>query len=216
MAEELTIVYSSAHKIPENFRENVFKELQKNKYPIHEIHVRPDQSSIVNYYGDLLNACNYINTPYIAIAEDDTLYPDEHFEYRPPKDTFGYNYTRWNLYTWSNPPFFSLRQRKILATMICERQLFVDFLEERFARDLLGEKLEWWGEPGRNKHEQGLGVTPRKSEIFNTYNPLVVFTHPNAFGYMNGDKKASKIRALSLPYWGTAEGVMNDFYKSDK
>jgi hypothetical protein len=54
-------------------------------------------------------------------------------------------------------------------------------------------------EPGRREGE--------KYEVFNTYNPIVVFTHPNAFGFMGGDKKANKIRATALPYWGSAEEI---------
>lgn len=206
---DLTILYSTAHKAPESFRAGLLSQLYFNKKdnPLLEIHSSPQESSISNYYKDLLVAAKEIATPFIAIAEDDTLYPGDHFNYRPALDTFAYNMTRWNLYTWSDPPFFSLRQRKILATLIAPRELFIEAIEERFRVDPDGQRLQWWGEPGRNTHEKALGVTQRKSIEFNSYNPVVVFTHPKAFGYMGGNKRANKIRALSLPYWGAAEDV---------
>jgi len=196
---DLTIVYSSAHKVPEAFRQRVFDKLKESAkdYPIVELHATPEASSITNYYKELLEVCRTITTPYVAFAEDDALMPDEHFNQRPSNlQTFAYNSNRWNLYTWSEPPFFSLRQRKILATLIAPREEFIRIMEERLTNPDESKMVE----PGRRKNE--------KFETFETYNPVVVFTHPNAFGYMGGDKRASRIRALEIPYFGTAKEVV--------
>lgn len=195
---DLTIVYSTAHKVPEQFRQNVFNKLKEaaGDYRMVELHSTPEKSSITNYYRELLEMARILTTPYLAFAEDDTLYPDEHFNHRPDIDTFAYNFTRWNLYTWSDPPFFSLRQRKILATLIAPREKFIQVMEKRLRNPDESQMVE----PGRGDNE--------KCEAFNTYNPVVVFTHPDAFGYMGGGKRANKIRALSLPYWGEANEVI--------
>lgn len=198
MQNDLTVVYASARKIPEDFREKLLKQLWKasGEYPLHAIYSTPEQSSITNYYKELLEAAREIKTPYLVFAEDDTLYPDEHFDHRPSNlNTFAYNFTRWNLYTWSKPPFFSLRQRRILATLIAPREEFIKVMEERLINPNEAKMVE----PGRRIGENW--------ETFETYNPIVVFTHPDAFGYMHGSKRASKIRALELPYWGTAKEV---------
>lgn len=195
---DLTIIYSSAHKIPDAFRIKVFEKLMVagQDYYIYCISSTPEESSITNYYRQLLAAARERDTPYIAFAEDDTLYPDEHFNFRPSNlSTFAYNFTRWNIHTWDDPPFFSLRQRRILATLIAPREAFIEVMEKRMQNPNESQMVE----PGRRKGEA--------YETFNSYNPIVVFTHPDAFGYMGGDKKAGKIRALSLPYWGTAKGV---------
>ncbi len=217
ITSDLTVIYASAHKIPEDFAINILDELQKaaGDYPILEVHSTPEKSSINNYYRELLGAAKEATTDYIAFAEDDTLYPDEHFlVHRPPMDTFAYNFSRWNLYTWSEPPFFSLRQRRIIGTCIAPRQLFIEAMGERFAKYENPPEM-WMGEPGRNQHEKALGVTQQKSEVFETYSPVVVFSHPDSFGYEStGDKKrAGKIRALELFHWGTAQEVM-DIYGS--
>lgn len=204
--DDLVILYSTAHKIPDDFREKVFEQLKKSagKYQIVELHSTPETSSITNYYKDLLMAAKDFSTPYIAFAEDDTLYPDEHFNQRPSDmETFAYNFCRWNLYTWSEPPFYSLRQRRILATLIAPRLEFIKVMENRLQNPDESKMVE----PGRRKGE--------KYETFETYNPVVVFTHPNAFGYMDGDKRAGKVRALELPYWGKASEVVK-YYQEDK
>jgi len=203
MAQDLSIIYASAHKAPEPFLRKIREQLDLavGDCPIIETHTTPEKSSITNYYKDLIEVAKDCATPYIAFAEDDTLYPDEHFNQRPSNmETFAYNMTRWNLYTWSDP-FYSLRQRMILATLIAPREKFIEVMEKRLENPDESKMVE----PGRGGE---------LSENFETYNPVVVFTHPDAFGYMEGKKQASKIRALSIPYWGSAEGVMNDIYKS--
>lgn len=196
---DLTIVYSTAHKIPENFRRLVLWNLRQSAgdYPVVEIHSTPQRSSITNYYKELLATAQDITTPYIAFAEDDTLYPDEHFNYRPSKP-FSYNFNRWNLHTWSEPPFFYLKQRRILATLIADREEFIKVMKSRTHERMF--------EPGRSGEEW---------ERFETYNPVVVITHPNAFGYMGGSKGANKIRAFEIPYFGKASDIMKA-YKENK
>jgi len=98
----------------------------------------------------------------------------------------------------------------ILATLIAPRELLIKAIEEKFAADPKGKKLQWWGEPGRNQYEKQLGVTPNKSVTFETYNPVVVFSHDRSFCYQsNGkSKRASKIRALEIPYFGRASSII--------
>ncbi len=207
MMDDLTIIYATAQKIPPIFAKNVAEQLKKaaGDCPIYFVIDNPEVSSITNYYRALLEAAKTLDTPYVAFAEDDTLYPDEHFNHRPSDmETFAYNTTRWNLYTWSEPPFFSLRQRMILATLIAPREEFIKVMEKRLQNPDESQMVE----PGRRDGEI--------YETFETYNPIVVFTHPDAFGYMGKKKQASKIRALSLPYWGEAGKVLNDFYGSTK
>lgn len=198
---DLTILYSTAQKAPKAFRAKVRNQLRiaAGHYPIVDIIDTPEQSSITNYYTRLLETVKQLDTPYVAFAEDDVLYPDEHFNFRPPLDTFAYNFTRWNLNVADNPPYFSLRQRKILATLIAPRQQFIEVMEQRLK--LPESKMV---EPGRRPGE--------KVEIFNTYNPVIVFQHPTSFAGTN--KRASRIRALELPYFGTANKIKEYYEKS--
>src|SRR3990167_1374709 len=214
MKSDLTIVYATACKIPAKFADNILAQLHKaaGDYPIKMAIDKPSESSITNYYRSLLEIAKQIKTPYLAIAEDDTLYPPEHFTtYRPPLDTFAYNFNRWNIHTWQDPPFYSLRQRKILATLIAPRELFIEAVEERLAKHPSSKvSLEWFGEPGRQYYERKFGITERKSTTFATYVPVLVFSHEQSFGFetTGKNKRAGKIRALEIPLWCRASDII--------
>lgn len=223
--DDITIIYANDERAPKHFTDNILAELKKSigDLPVVSITktlldfgtniVQTEPSSLNTYYRYLLKAAQTATTPYVAFCENDTLYPDEHFRYRPALDTFAYNFNRWNIYTWSKPPFYSLKQRKILATLIAPRELFVEVIQERFNKYPDGIPEQWIGEPGRNQHEKGLGITQRKSEEFLTYNPIVVFSHPSANAHKTSTKKAGKIRALSIPYWGEANKIMEMYHE---
>ena len=68
--------------------------------------------------------------------------------------------------------------------------------------------IKYWGDPGR--YEGILGVTVRKSIEFYSQVPSIVFSHPEAFGYLNLGKKkrVGDIRIIELEDWGRAEDVL--------
>ena len=59
-----------------------------------------EEQSHDKIYKLMLQGAKIAKTPYIAMVEDDMLYSRDHFELRPPLDTFGYNWNRWSLFTW--------------------------------------------------------------------------------------------------------------------
>lgn len=230
---DLTIIYYTANKLKASFAKKVRQQITNiaGPLPIISISKKPIQlgqniiekskdRSVLNIYNAILRGAKAAKTKYVGLAEDDTLYPPDHFfAFRPPLDSFAYNLTRWNIHTWSKSPFFSIKFRRILATLIAPRQLLIDAIEERFAKypNISTLPLKWMGEPGRQECERQLGVTPQKVVDFYTYSPVVVFSHPDSLGYLvqGTHKRANVIRALELPYWGTAKKVMRVFYKND-
>jgi hypothetical protein len=81
----------------------------------------------------MLRATRLVKTPYIAIAEDDTLYNEEHFSYRPKDNEFAYNMTHWSLFTWGDPTYH-WRNRRGNYSMIAPTKLLLEALEERFEK----------------------------------------------------------------------------------
>lgn len=229
--KDLTIIYYTACRLNEPFASNVRRQLLSaiGDLPLISISKKPldfgknicdgdTKRSVVTIYQAVLRGAKIAKTKYVALAEDDTLYPPDHFyRYLPPEDTFAYNLTRWNIYTWSRPPFFSIKFRRTLSSLIAPRELLIEALEERFAKypDTKKIPLKWMGEPGRNRYERKLSVTQRRAKNFYTYSPIVVFSHPKSLGYQlqGSNKRANAIRALELPYWGTAQKVITNFYK---
>lgn len=171
-----------------------------------------------NIYRQILIGCKVATTKYVAMAEDDILYSYDHFHtYVPKRDKFAYDMQKLSIFTWTDPPMFSFRtKRKVVNQLIAKRQMLIDALEERFARIPELKALGWsdetidskWGDPGR--YEDLLGVTPRETEEFHCSTPSIVFSHPEAYGYLNHGKRKrlGDIKIIETPEWGRAEEVM--------
>lgn len=169
--------------------------------------VKPSHLGI---YRQALQGARQAVTKYIALCEDDVLYSPEHFKYRPSAGVFAYNMNAWNIYTWTDPMFTQKPGgRKNLNGLICERELFIEAMEERFAKWPDDDKVDTtiWGEPG--KYEGYLGVTKRSFEEFHTNPPNIIFSHENelSFAGLGKRKKLGQIRATEIPYWGTAKQI---------
>lgn len=187
--------------------------------------------SHLNIYRQILEGAKAATTEYVALAEDDILYSYEHFhnEYigKYP-DKFLYDMNKVSVFTWVKPALFSFRHdRMVVNQLIAPRKLLVEALEERFRnvtkRLMMGEKeegfIKYFGDLGR--YEDLLGVTVRPTKTFMCKCPSIVFTHENAFGYLNHGKKKrlGDLRILELDYWGRAEEAMRlyfDNYTNDK
>lgn len=229
MTQDCTIIYYTANRISQYFAHNTMKQLlvaaqglpiiAVSQLPLHR-YANEDFFNIVlgdigqkylNIYRQALEGARRAKTKYIAMAEDDILYSPDHYNYRPTPGTFAYNVNVESLFTWINPPIFGHKDRRNLHSLICEKDLFIEAMEERFAKypsdDMV--KMENWSEPG--KYEKLLRVTERVSEKFNSGIPNIAFSHPAGFQFkhLGTRKKLDRIRKTELPYWGTAEQVMS-------
>jgi hypothetical protein len=163
----------------------------------------------------MLAGAKLAETPYIGFAEDDTLYCAAHWTtFRPALTEFAFDMHRWSLYTWSEPPLYSYKDRRSNSTLIAPRELFIAAIKERFAKhpDDATTDLRIWGEPGR--YEKLLGVKEHKTVAFFAPQACVTFSHPDAIGYaIQGErKKLGDLRADSIPAWGRADQLRRDFY----
>jgi hypothetical protein len=167
--------------------------------------------SHLNLYRQILIGAKEAKTKYIALCEDDVLYSKEHFEYIPKPNHFAYNMCKWGIYTWIKPAVFAFKNRKVINSLICERDLMVASLEERFAKfpDESKVPLSHWADLGRQERE--LGVTVRATEEYYSKVPNIVFSHEQAFGYLGlgNRKKLEPLRAYEIPVWGKAESIMS-------
>lgn len=213
--QDLTIVLYTAKTISDLFERETRHYLLEalpsgTTFILDEIHkgVTP---SHVNIYRQALRGVKQATTKYIALAEDDVLYSPEHFKHRPSPGKFAYNVNSWMIYTWEKEPVFSqkLGGRRNLNGLICERELFIEAMEERFAKypDESKVDLSIWAEPG--KYERMLGVTIRETEIFTTNPPNIVFSHDKELSFkgLGKRKRLGEIRATEIPYWGKAQDI---------
>jgi hypothetical protein len=222
MPAELTVIYYSANRIEERFAEKVRRHLEETAagLPIISVTQKPVALgrniclgdigfSTWNVYWQVLVGAMHADTPWVACAEDDTLYTDEHFAARPPHDVFWYNLNRW----WVEPQaVYRWRNRAAMMTCVASRSLMVETLSTRFKAYpepiFDKKKLRSWGEPGR--YEGNLNLPQVRREMFSTMLPVVTFDHK---GSLYGIRRWNKDDRLEreLPHWGPAADLIEEF-----
>lgn len=246
---DTTIIYYTSNYLEEKnpyFLSNTRKQLEKarGELPVIVVSQKPVQwpmehenvvignigRSHLNIYRQILEGCKKATTKWVAMAEDDILYSYEHFHFEPyikqeflNGDYFLYDMEKVSLFTWTKPPMFSFRtKRMVVNQLIAPRQMLIDALEERFARIEVLKKtmpiekiIKYWGDPGR--YEDILGVTVRKCYEFYSWIPSIVFSHEYAYGYefnQGKKKKIGDLRIIELADWGKASDILK-LYKDD-
>ena len=165
--------------------------------------IQDAKPSVNNIYRQVLRGAKHAKTPYIAIAEDDHLYPYEHFLYRPPMDEFGYEMSRWGLFTWGKPTFY-FRPRISNGSMIAPRELVIKALEERFKK----RPNSSLGEVGKEKGTR-LSYKGRIYK-FRSTTSTIFLSHVNSLDPLEQRKKKrmTMAKAYEIPHWGRAEDII--------
>jgi len=221
---DLTVIYYTANYISAHFFANTMKALLRaiDGYPLITVSQQPMDlgtnicvgdigRSHLNIYHQILIGAKAAKTRYVALAEDDILYPPSHFRLRPSSDeVFNYDVNKWSLYTWTKPPIFSILNNTVVHQLISNRDYLVDDLEERFRLwpDESKLNLSNWKDPGRR--ENRLGMTERIIEKSWAVEPTIAFSHEDAFGYLSRGKNKGhgEQRVNQLDPWGSAEDVL--------
>lgn len=222
---DLTIIMLTASRVPEKWAEYHKKKLidAAGASAIITISREPldwginlldkETYTISNIYFQLLRGAKKAITEFVAVAEDDTLYPKEHFEYRPPLDTFAYNINRFGIFRWSKTPTYFWKDRISNSTLVAPRKLLIKALEERFAKYPNGTPGGFTGELGRANIEDKLGVKRRKSAWFSTEISVVRIDHELGVDKLSRTHRKGMgiLRAYDIPYWGRAEDIVKKF-----
>lgn len=217
---DITAVYYTADEAPTIFTDATLTQLRKALGDIKLVIIRKPSDiprSQAQIYRQVLQGAKEATTKYVACCEDDVLYSPAHFKFRPKDKHWGYNMNSWNIYTWTEP-MFSYKApsgRRNLNGLICERQLLIDHLEERFRLHPDDSKVDIgiFGEPG--KYDNQLGTTPYPSQDFYINPPNIVFSHETNLQFKGlGTRKAlGQIRATEIPTWGSAEKIRRIYYE---
>lgn len=229
---DLTVIYYTSNYITEEFARNIRNVIigSIGDCPLISVSHKPMDfgqnicvgeigRSHLNIYRQILIGAKAAKTPYVALVEDDILYPPSHFRIRPTrKDIFTYDTNEWRIYTWVKPPVFGQGGNTVVHQLISGRDYLVDAMEERFRKwpDDSKVNLSDWKDPGRR--ESRLGVSFRQMEIQPGKDPIVAFSHEDAFGYLNlGNRKPlPHPRCDFLEPWGSAEDVMKLYKRRDE
>ena|ERR1035437_7555849 len=210
---DLEIVYYTANALPIKFAEAVRGQLDEARGEIEMVIISQPTTqprSQAQIYRNVLSGAKVATTKYVACCEDDVLYSQEHFKFRPKQGHWGYNMNSWSIFTWGEPVFTYKAPggRRNLNSLICEREMLIEHLEERFRLWPDEVDINIFGEPG--KYDNQLGTTPYPSQDFYTNPPNIVFSHQANLQFEGlGTRKAlGQVRALEIPVWGRAEDVV--------
>lgn len=227
---DLTIIFLTLNRLPEKWvkfhREKLLESIGNT--PVITLSSKPTNLGLniiqdrppskPNIFRQMLRGAIMAKTPYIAIVEDDTLYPKDHFTFfRPPLDRFAYNQHRWSLYTWGEPIYHLKNYMLINSSLIAPRELLIKNLEERFKKlddnsPVLGDEI--------GVIEKKLGLPRIKPIEAKSENPIIQFDHDF---FTRGSeketierrhaKKLGVIKAYDVPYWGSAKNLVKKFYE---
>jgi hypothetical protein len=219
---DITIIYLTCNELPEEWARFQQEALlvAADGAPIISMSMKPISfglnilqdapKSAPNIYQQMLRAAKIATTPYVAVAEDDTLYPPGHFHFfRPKLDTFAYNQNRFSLFSWGDPTY-SWRNRKANTTLIAPRSLLIEAIEERNAAKYPDV---WVGEMGREKLERVFGVTVRPTAEVYSELSVVQINHENSTDdrQRRRRKRLGPIKAYNIPYWEEASELIKKF-----
>lgn len=228
--EDLTVIFLTNNKVPEGWAKyhRAILEEAIGDCPIITISRQPmdwgtnliqtEPESSKNIYWQILRGAKLVKTPYLAIAEDDTLYTRDHFTCFRHANAFAYNAHRWSLYTWN--PIYSLKTFiRTNAVLIAPAKLVVETLEERYAKYPNGTEQPWQMEGEMGVYEKEMGLTPRKLVEFKSHEPVIQLDHD--YFTVNDPKKHTlerrhqkrlgTVQAIEIPVWGRAEDVAKKF-----
>lgn len=222
---DITIIMLTASRVPKKWAEFHKGKLLEaaDGSPIITISREPldwgtnildtEEYSISNIYFQLLQGAKTATTEYIAVAEDDTLYPKEHFQFRPPEDSFAYNQNRFGVFRWSKTPTYFWKDRMSNSTLIAPRKLVIEALEERFQKYPKGTPTGITGELGRNNIEDKLGVKRQKAIWFQTEISVVRVDHELGIDRLSQSHRKGMgiLRAFDIPHWGKASDIVEKF-----
>lgn len=234
--EDLTCLFLTVNKVPWMEYHNKMMLEAIGSHPLITISRLPmdlpgiqlrqsDEQSHDKIYKLMLKGAKLATTPYIGMVEDDMLYTKEHFDLRPPLDTFGYNWNRWSLFTFGEPTY-SFKRRYCNGCSILPRLETIDALEERFAKwETIPHVLN--GELGYEKVERNLGVKVRKSMPMYSKTPVVQIHHiygTPGIGRVNPSpndtldlearkvrKRMGMMRSYEIPKWGKSSEFIKNF-----
>jgi hypothetical protein len=215
--DNLTVIFLTVNKVPEQWAEYHKSVLLEaiGDTPVVTISKKPlnwginliqdKEPSVQNIYEQVLRGCRVATTPYIAIVEDDTLYHQSHFEFRPPLDTYAFEGHRWGLFTWGTPTFY-WSDRISNGAMIAPRELVIKALEERF--EMYPENN--LGELGK---EKGTKINRCTSIVYYSRYAMIFLSHKGGLDPLenNGRKAMGKCQAYRIPYWGEADSIVKHY-----
>ncbi|MBI2634979.1 MAG: hypothetical protein HYW79_00290 [Parcubacteria group bacterium] len=206
---ELTVLYYTSNREDEFFENKVVETIIQNKggLPVvsvsqkhmnfgYNICVGTQDNCYHNEFRQIQLGLLAVKTPYVIIAEADTLYPPDYFAFRPPERGHAYMYDNvWVHYTrFNGKPKFWFKKNSDCAQVI-DRSMWLEKINK-----VLDSTPKWTSK--ENKESYRIQYRANGACMWNG-NPVVTFKTLNGVKSNTATKRGVPPR-YSLPYWGSA------------
>lgn len=195
------IIYYTDNRLAEPIFSAVQKQLQQAGLPIVSVSLKPIDFGInisldlspgyITMLTQITAALEAATTDIVFFCEHDVLYPLNHFDFTPEKDTVFYYNT--NVWRWKYPENVVITYDRLisLSGLCVNRRFALDHYKRRLAKikelQLGSDKRrepEWarkWGyEPGTKKRKRG-GFSDDDFETWHSPDPIIDIRHGRTF-----------------------------------
>jgi len=210
-----TIIYYTANVEDEAFEKRIRDNIsEKSNLPIVSVSRKPIDFGLnicigeqpvcySNLWKQQLIALKAAKTEFCITAEADCLYPENYFDFVPPRKDLVYRYSNVWVH-WKRKPKFWKKPRCEGAQM-CDREHWIERLEAMIGGHQGWEPME---EHPRNLVGKIFGVDDR--HIWKG-DPVISFkTGKGVSGKTSLSKEAP---VLELPYWGDINSIHNKMFR---
>jgi len=219
---DLTVIFLTENRLPTHWTEFQKKHLieaignndlitiSRNKMDFGINIIQTEKRSISNIYRQILVGAKKATTRFIAIAEDDTLYVREHFDFRPKNERiFFYNMANWKIFNWGRPTYHSSLRIALNYVFIGSREIIIEVLEKRFKQRM----HKHFGELGKYKIDRNNSKGSCSIDYFSTCEAIININHDKGFDdYCHRHvKRMGNLRAYDIPKWGKAKDLIKEF-----
>jgi hypothetical protein len=241
MNRDLTVLYYTSNGENEYFESKVIEKLLLvvGDLPIVSVSQKPislgrnicvgkKDSSYLNEFKQIQIGLNTIKTSWVIVAESDTIYPPEYFQFDPPKKVRCYRYN--NVWVFYNLPPEASKRKKYSKE--CENPAFhykgysdcAQIMNREYWLKLISEKLKdfpMWSYKFSKKIIVSKNIQAKTNVDYSwgtSDNPVVTFKTGRGMRNNTATKRHESgiFYTHQLPHWGSAKNLREEMFKEIK
>lgn len=217
MLNDVTVLYYTANTEDEYFSNKIRENILKNKgdLPLVSVSQKPldfgtnicvgeQENCYHNEFRQIQIGLKTISTPYVLLAESDTLYPPSYFQFDPPERGRAYRYDNvWVHYTkFNGKPKFWFKYMSDCAQVI-DKDIWLKLISS-----FMDKTPEW-----TDKEHGKVPYLQYKANDKYKWSGDPVVTFKTSLGIKSNTTTESGILPkFALPYWGGAAELRKDMF----
>ena len=161
-----------------------------------------------NEWRQILIGAKETNSQFLIFCESDVLYPQEYFDFTPPKDGIWRYDNVWMCFHGKGMPQSFRRKKYTEGAQICSREYVINRIEEQ----LKGQPMWYDGrEYIKDNGKKRLTLRKMPFEFFHGDTPLISFKTGNGVRMGTDVMKGREYRKMNLPVIGNANELRSKY-----